>query len=837
MDCPAQRLAGAPPPLPLQLSSFVGREHEVARLSGLLSATRLVTLVGGGGVGKTRLALHVGGVLDSQYPDGVWLVELASVRDADGIGGAIAEVFGIRGASADDPYDRIAATLRTWSALLVLDNCEHLIAGAAAFAQRLLRSCPGLVILATSREPLGVAGEVIRRVPSLSLPADDILIERRSATDVDTAGLLAEYGATRLFVERALAVNDGFSVTEQNASWIVHICRRLDGIPLAIELAAARSRVLTLQQIAARLDDRFRLLAGGSATTVARHRTLQAALDWSYGLLSGQEQAVLRRMSVFTGGGTLEAAQAVCTPSCGDVLDALTGLADKSLLVVDLGSPEARYRLLETIRIYALDRLVERGEAPATRQRHAAYLLDWAEGAEQELRGPDLAVWLERLTADHDNIRAALDWLWDDVGDRSLGLRLMTALALFWHIRSHNDEIRRLEGMVDATAGETTDRRLVHARARACGLLAWTTRAWNEPSRTLALSEQAVSLFGDLGDRAGLAWSSIVRGLPLRDRREYVRARATVSEGLALAREAGDERTVAAAHYLLASLRWYERFADGAPEDGGVSDVDDAAEDSQRSQAAAHAANDLEAIEHIEESLTIHRRLGDVWGVGLALAGGGGLGGWAWATGDRARATAIYAEALELFRSIGDLRSIGVLFEIFAHLALIEDDAARAAHLFGAADRLFDFSRTTSVPVRWPSRAHDAEAIQNRLGKDAYDAAWADGRAMSLEQATAYALHHAEPGSFGPAQPADSAPSAASEAANGAFAALTAREHEVAALIGQGVSNREIATSLVISERTVHGHVASIFAKLGFRSRAQVAVWAAHEGLVPPADR
>jgi non-specific serine/threonine protein kinase len=409
MPNPSTATAGPPTNLPISLTSFIGREREIAEVTRLLagppSESRLLTLTGAGGCGKTRLALRVAGEALGDFPDGVWLVELAALADPALVAGAVAMAVGVREVPGRALTESLVDHLRDRTLLLILDNCEHLVAAAAGLADVLLRSCPRLRVLATSREPLGSAGETIWRVPSLTLPP-------LSAADAPLLEPLTRYEAVRLFVERARAAVPAFAPSAENAPALVEICRRLDGIPLAIELAAARVRVFSAAQIAARLDDRFRLLTAGPRTALPRQQTLRATVDWSYDLLAEPERALLRRLSVFAGGWTFEAAEAV---AAGDgiqthaVLDLMAQLVDKSLVIAEEQRGAVRYRLLETIRAYARDRLLEAGEAERTRDRHLAYFLGLAEEAEPRLRGAEERVTLDRLEAEHANLQAALE--------------------------------------------------------------------------------------------------------------------------------------------------------------------------------------------------------------------------------------------------------------------------------------------------------------------------------------------------------------------------------------------------------------------------------------------
>ncbi|WP_326588993.1 AfsR/SARP family transcriptional regulator [Streptomyces sp. NBC_01294] len=486
------------------LASFVGRDDDLAHVHALMDRFRLTTLTGPGGAGKTRLAVQSARPLLGRFPDGVWLVELAPLSAEADVPQAVWNALALRdqASATGDPLDRLAAALRTRTALLVLDNCEHLIGAAAALADRLLGECPGLSILATSREPLGLTGEALWPVRPLALPP----------RDADAAQAMS-YAAVRLLNDRAAAARSGFAVTEETAPAVTRICRALDGMPLAIELAAARLRTMSAEQLAARLDDRFRLLTGGSRTAPRQHRTLRAVVDWSWELLTQAERALLRRLAAFPGGATVEAAEGVCAGGPVEVdavLDLITSLADKSLLVT---AGDGRYRMLETIRAYGLEKLTEAGEQETVRRAHAAYFTGLAEAADPYLRRAEQLEWLARLTAEHDNLAAALRGALA-AGDARAAVRVVAAAGWYWWLSGHKADGAELAAQAlalpvaggpdggpheNAAADTAADD---ESRAVACALaVLFTTAGVGDDRQTGELLRQGVLLAQRTGSR------------------------------------------------------------------------------------------------------------------------------------------------------------------------------------------------------------------------------------------------------------------------------------------------------------------------------------------------
>jgi predicted ATPase/class 3 adenylate cyclase len=481
--------------LPLNSQELIGREEELAAVAKLLPTTHLLTVVGAGGVGKTRFALEIAGLLGDEYPDGAWFVELAPTADPALVPAAVADALGVHEEPGRPLRDTVLDALRRRRLLLVLDNCEHLIEACARFAERVLHACADVRTLATSREGLGIEGETIWRMPSLrtAAPTTDESIEQ-----------LSSYPAIRLFMQRAGAASPGFQLTAANAPSVIQICHRLDGIPLALELAAARVRAMRVEQVAERLQDRFRLLTRGSRTALLRHQTLRSLIDWSHELLEHAERVLLRRLSVFAGGWTLEAAEAVCAGDIilrDDVLDLLTRLVEKSLVVLDEQSADPRYRLLESIRQFAAEHLMAAEEAAIVRSRHLRHLVDFAESIRNELNRPEQLRFHSRVDAEIDNIRVALDWALEP-GNAQLGLRLVNALHRYWYkTMNWKEVVERIEGLrvrseLDGPA--TPD----HARALCmAGILA----SYADPPKGRRMAEDALIASRQLGFNEGIA--------------------------------------------------------------------------------------------------------------------------------------------------------------------------------------------------------------------------------------------------------------------------------------------------------------------------------------------
>lgn len=641
--------------LPRQLTTFIGREREIAEAKRLLAETHLLTITGPGGGGKTRLSLEIAASLLAEYPDGVWLVEFAPLADPARAPQVLATALSVR-EEADRPLlATLVDHLRPKRVLLLLDNCEHLIDACAGLADTLLRGCPEVKILPSSREALGLTGEVVFRVPPLSLP---------DSRHVPSLERLAEYEAIRLFVDRAIAVKPGFTLTDDTAAAVVQICQRLDGIPLAVELAAARVRTLSVQQITAHLDERFRLLTGGSRTALPRHQTLRGLIDWSYGLLSEAERDLFRRLSVFVGGWTLEASVAVCAGADVDrydIVELLGRLVDKSLCLIDSEGSDPRYRLLETIRQYGFEKLAETSEGQVVRARHRDFYLGFAEDAEPRLQGAEQVAWLERLERDHDNLRAALRWSLD-CDETEAALRLGSALSLFWDTHGYVREAREWLDELLAHARERPTSTVTARRALAKVLdAASRTRArWSEFPQATEFLAQGLTVWRELGDKRGIAEALNNLAVGATQSGDRVRARMLVAESLALFRELSDKRGTAHALNNLAEILRGDGDLPGARALFEESvPLFEAIEDRR---GLSHALDNLGGIlaeqgdyspaeALYSKSLRLAEELGDNHAVATALRS---LGGVAHHRGDHARARSCYEDSVARFREMGD---------------------------------------------------------------------------------------------------------------------------------------------------------------------------------------
>jgi predicted ATPase/class 3 adenylate cyclase len=763
--------------LPQQLTSFVGREREMGQVKDLVRSTRLVTLTGAGGAGKTRLALQASADLIDDFAHGVWFVDLAALGDERLVPQAVATVLGVRERPGAAIADALVEAMGDRELLLVLDNCEHLIQAAAALSQRMLSAAAGVRILATSREALRIPGEVTYRVPSLAAPGP------RTPAHIDA---LAQYAAVQLFIDRARAVQPSFHVDDANAPAVASICYQLDGIPLAIELAAARVRSLTVTEVNDRLGQRFRLLTSGARTALPRQQTLRALIDWSFDLLNASERALLCRVACFAGGWTADAATAVATDApmvADEVPDLLSALADKSLVVAEDRGGATRYRLPETVRQYARERLLELGEDARCRRRHFEWFLSLVLEAEPRLTGPEQKGWLDRLEAEHDNLRAALEWAAAADGARANGLRLAGNLFWFWYVRGYLGEGRAwisgfLAAAPDADAsvrakalqnggslawqqGDYTAARALHEEAlalwRALGNrmseavalnnLGLVARDSGDLRSAESLWEQSVAIHREIGNPKGVADSLSNLGIVAKDRGDYALARDRYRGSLAIRREIGDQRGIAMALNNLGAAAFLEGdyessrplFVEGLAIRRELGDRRGIASSLNNLAIAAFRQRDYAAAGPLfEEALTIRTELGDKQGIGICLCD---MGLMASQQGNAATAFERLSKSLAIARDIGDRDLIAACLAGLAEVALAMNEPARACRVWGTAERLREEIDTPLPPSDRPEHERQVAAARTALGSDAaFTRAWQEGRDMTQAQAVDYAL-------------------------------------------------------------------------------------------------
>lgn len=811
--------------LPSDVSSFVGRQAEIGALRRLLGTTRLLTLTGSGGVGKTRLALHLAASLLGDAADAVWLVELAPLADPTLVPQAVAQAVGLREERGRPLLATLAAGLRVGRVLLLLDNCEHLVAACAQLAERLLRACPGLRILATSRELLGVPGEVNWRVPSLSTP---VAGEQVALED------LAESEAVQLFVERAQAARPGFVLAEQNAPAVWDICRRLDGIPLAIELAAARVRMMAPDEIAARLGDRFRLLTGGSRTAPPRQQTLRAAIDWSYDLLTPPERCLLERLSVFHGGFGLQAVEAVCAdtapsdPATADghgtardaTLGLLSRLVDRSLVVLAEPTNEevvTRYRLLETLLAYGEEKLQQRGEAHMMRERHADWLVGLAMQAARALHGPDQAYWLRWAEREHDNVRVALHWALER---EDVDTAMRVGAALWWSWALH---LRWSEGQAW----------LERVLALPCAQSAPATRA-----DVLLGAGMMASFLGDLPTAQARLAESVAVGQELGDAFVFVRLGASTARAMFRGEQASIRHEVheilevaRSVGHTLTEVLCLETLAVAAT---SRDEHDQASRYLVDGERLARATGDIWSLAKllmthgdVERSRGEHASARKLYAESQARFDELGLGpdpgilhnlGYVTlAEGDVTQGAVTFREALNLFRRIGDWRGAADCLVGAGCVLAAAGQAAEGARLFGAGEAALHALSTQLWAANRADYRRWLAFAKAGTTRAAFATAWSEGRALPLDQAVWVALAAlsrpiGNPGHL---------------AAPGSSAPLTRREDEVVELVAQGLTNRQIAARLYLSERTAQNHVQHILTKLNLSNRSQIVAWVA----------
>lgn len=784
---PLHSLDAIPNNLPVQLTSFVGREQELARVKAQLAGTHLLTLTGSGGTGKTRLALQVAAELVETFPDGVWFVDLARLSDPALVPQTVASILGVREQPGRPIESALNDYLHTKTLLLILDNCEHLVEACAQLADGILHASPKVRILATSREALGIAGEVSWPVPSLRVPA----------VEGATVESLAQSEAVRLLLDRAIAVQPSFQLTAENAAAVAQLCTRLDGIPLALELAASRLRALTVEQLAARLDDRFRLLTGGSRTALPRQQTLRALVDWSYGLLSAPERVLFRRLAVFMGGWTLEAAESVCggqgtddsemrdaeTRRHGDtgtgefsasplprvpaalepdveILDLQTRLVDKSLVVAKEEERAMRYQMLETIRQYAREKLIESEPVERLRDAHLAFFADWVRRRGDEIATGSRASPFELLDNDYDNVRAALAWALDRDTDRAL--TMVGSLPHYWVARGLAAEGEKwCEQALERDLLESAaapDIRKRHLASRASALLALgQLRGARGGLKAIEPLQAAVGLYEELGDPVGLSFSYNLMGIWMSIQGDSKTGRAAFEKAIEVAESASAKGPLAMAHSSLG--RWYlevdgdipraranlERAIALAREGGyywgvGLSLMQTAEIDIREGQYESANARLLESLSALQAE-------GNRQFMNMAQSA---MADVARFQGDHGKAIDLYRQTIKVWKELGQLGGQARCIECLAFIALAQSDAAEggpqldrlklAGRLIGAAAMLREESGTPMTPPEQIEFGEQVEKLRQRLGAEVFQAAWSEGHTLSREQAVRLAL-------------------------------------------------------------------------------------------------
>ncbi|GAA2083238.1 LuxR C-terminal-related transcriptional regulator [Streptomyces albiaxialis] len=758
------------PELPAETTSFIGRTAELARIASVLDTARLVTLTGPGGVGKTRTAIRAAHGMRDRFEHGVGLVPLSALSDPELLPNTVASALHLPEQSALPAADVLAAYLADKRMLLVLDTCEHLVDACAMLCDQLLRTAPDLHIIATSRQPLDVPGEQVLPVPPLSVPAGPG--ESRAGEDCD---------ALRLFTDRASAAAPGFEVTDDNRADVLSLLRRLDGIPLAIELAVSRLRTLSVEAMLGRLDHRFRLLTGGRRTTVARHQTLRTTIEWSHELSTPEERSLWARLSVFAGEFRLEAAEAVCSDDDSlaewEVLDALIGLVEKSVVLKVETEEGARYRMLDTIREFGQEKLAETGHAAeqAVRQRHVAYFLDECGRFDAEWLTDGQAAWMRRIAHDQANLRAALEHCVATPPLACEGLSMATRLWGYWHCAGLLTEGRYwLRRTLDTCAQPCPE------RVKALWLSSWYMDLQGERGDNWPLLDEAEALARRLGDDRGLAWT-----LAFRHHTRYFRGLTDgVADGFDDARRRMDEAGDETALMMSAFFAGFFHIITGATGEGvGLCD------DSLR-RNAAHPA--------------------ECWSRGWALwVKSVGL----WLKGDHQHSVDTAREGIRVKDALRDVMGIAHFLEGFAWHAAELRHFERVAALQGAADALWRRASKEprfGIPALHELHRHAAELARETLGSGAYHEAFNEGTKLTMDAAVRLALAENAAAPEVPPQ------------RRGPAEGLTPRERQVAGLVAQGLTNREIAQKLVVSKRTVDSHVEHILTKLGFSARSQI---------------
>jgi predicted ATPase len=758
--------------LPIQLTSFIGREKEMEQIAQTIHEYRLVTLTGVGGTGKTRLSLQVAADLTEQFSDGVWFVELASVADPDLIPQTILTTFGISEQAGRTVLQILTDYFRERNLLLVLDNCEHLIQASAALADTLLNNSYSLKILATSREALGVKGEATWHVPSLSLP---------NIKHLPTLENLTQYEAVQLFIERAILVQPNFTVTNENASFVAQICSRLDGIPLALELAASRVRALSVDQIAKRLDDRFRLLTGGARTALPRQQTLRATIDWSYNLLSDDEKNLLRGLTVFSGGWTLEAAESVCIQegSGFDILDLLSQLVDKSLVIAQ----DSRYRMLETTRQYAREKLLDSGEGASVHNKHLYYFLDLAEKADKEIHGPDQVDWFNKIESEYDNILAALGWSVSDKNTET-AIRLLIAVEWIWRMRGHYYETRTWFNAI-LSLPDIAEYPAIYARLLVrVGRTSWLigahqdARAYLEESQSICLKlgdeseqdlaealdflgfvdepvedhnkkeilyKQSLELYKKWGNKRGMAEVIFHLGILETNRNNVALSLSLFEQSLNLFQQLGDLWGISRVYGTMGGFHLNREDYKKAK-----AYIDQQLFIDEKLQFRHGHFNALNSLGNIHRYQGNYANAEIYYDKSIVLARGYGinweslayyhLGMLALHQNDYPLAVNRFTQLFEMDRKIYEKASACDLLVAAAAIAGGTNQPERSAKLYGAAQTIFDAIDYRISALDQKEFDRHIQLARDQLGKSAFEAFSNEGRAMTMQQATEYAL-------------------------------------------------------------------------------------------------